>query len=303
LNGSYVGEIAALVTSVMWALSSILFTIGGRHVGAMIVNRTRLLVAVILVGGTHWVLMGAPFPQGVEAYRYGWLALSALIGLVLGDSLLFKCYLMIGPRIGTLLLSLSPIFGALGAWALLSERLSLIEVGAMGMALAGMAWVVLERDGRAQSTQQPTKRFALGVLLGIAAGGCQALGLVVAKLGLGGDFPALSAVMIRMFVAMVVMWAYALLRGEALQTFVRLRQTRPGSLAILAGSITGPFIGVWLSLFAVQTARVGIASTLMAMTPVVSLPLVRIFFGEQISRRVLVGTFVAMAGVAVMILV
>ena len=61
-------------------------------------------------------------------------------------------------------------------------------------------------------------------------------------------------------------------------------------------------MGVWLSLIAVQSARVGIASTLMAMTPVVSLPLVPIFFKERVSPRAVLGTLVAIAGIALMIL-
>jgi drug/metabolite transporter (DMT)-like permease len=91
LEASYLGELAALGTAALWSLSSILFTIGGRRVGSMIVNRMRLAFAVLLVGGMHWLLLGRPFPAGAEAYRYAWLALSSLIGLVIGDSLLFQC--------------------------------------------------------------------------------------------------------------------------------------------------------------------------------------------------------------------
>ena len=108
LNASYFGELAALGTAALWAFSSILFTIGGRRVGSMIVNRVRLALAVLFVGGMHWLLFGQPFPTATEPYRYAWLALSALIGLVIGDGLLFQCYLLVGPRIGVLLLSMSP---------------------------------------------------------------------------------------------------------------------------------------------------------------------------------------------------
>jgi drug/metabolite transporter (DMT)-like permease len=54
---------------------------------------------------------------------------------------------------------------------------------------------------------------------------------------------------------------------------------------------------------AVQAARVGITTTLMAMSPVLSLPLVHWIFHERISPRAILGTLIAMSGVVLMILV
>ena len=139
-------------------------------------------------------------------------------------------------------------------------------------------------------------------MYGIGAAVCQATGLVLAKPGLAGGFPALSGTIIRMATAMVAMWLIAAATGAAGHTIRRVRADRKAALAILAGAFIGPFVGVWLSLIAVQSARVGIASTLMAMTPVVSLPLVPIFFKERVSPRAVLGTLVAIAGIALMIL-
>ena len=69
--------------------------------------------------------------------------------------------------------------------------------------------------------------------------------------------------------------------------------------AIFGGAFSGPFIGVWMSMIAVQASRVGIATTLMALTPVISLPMVRWVLKERISPRAILGTLVAMSGVAV----
>jgi drug/metabolite transporter (DMT)-like permease len=126
---------------------------------------------------------------------------------------------------------------------------------------------------------------------------------VLAKPALGDDFPALSATMIRMSVAMVILWLWAAARGEAGHTIRRLRADGRASAAVLGGSFMGPFLGVWLSLVAVQATRVGIASTLMAMSPILSLPLVHWVFRERISSRAILGTLVAMSGVTLMILI
>ena len=67
LNGQYLGELAALGTATMWAFSSIAFTLGGQRVGSVIVNRARLVLAVLFLGAAHWLLIGRPFPWDADA--------------------------------------------------------------------------------------------------------------------------------------------------------------------------------------------------------------------------------------------
>ncbi len=298
------GELAALGTAFCWSFSSIFFTAGSKRVGSLVVNRARLVAAVLLVGLAHRVLLGRFFPFDAEPQRIVWFTLSALVGLVLGDTLLFQSYIFVGTRIGMLLMSLNPIFGALLAWPLLGETLSLPEVAAMMLALAGATWVVLER-GAPKNGAVPAdrRRYALGATLAVAAGLCQALGLIIAKRGLAGDFAPLSAVIIRMSSAMIVMWGLAAAQGQVTTTIHTLRKDHRAELAILGGAIAGPFLGVWLSMVAVQNARVGIASTLMAMTPIMLLPLVRLIYREHVSARAAAGTLLAVAGVAIMFFV
>ena len=268
----------------------------------MIVNRVRLAFAVLLVGGMHWLIFGRPFPIQAELYRYGWLGLSAVIGLVVGDGLLFQCYLLVGPRIGVLLLSMAPIFGATLAWIFLGERLTAAEIGAMILALGGVTWVVLERSRGTGAQEIQSRNYVLGILFGLGAALCQAANLVIAKPGLAGGFSALSGTMIRMSVAAVVIWVWSAVIGEAGRTIRKVCADGLAARALLGGAIAGPFLGVWLSMIAIQSSRVGIASTLMAMTPVLSLPLVRIVFHERVTPRAVVGTLVAMGGVAAMLL-
>lgn len=301
VSTSFLGELAALATAAAWAFSSLFFTAASRRVGALVVNRGRLVFAVLLVGAAHWLSYGQPFPFGAEGYRFVWLGLSAVVGLVIGDSLLFQCYVLVGTRIGVLLFSFGPVFGALLAWIALGERLSAIELAAMALVLGGVTWVVLERQGAGLKGPR-TPGYLRGILFGAGAQLCQAAGLVMAKRGLADGFPALSGVMIRMVVGMIVLWALAAVTGQAGQTIRRVRGDRRALTAMFGGAFLGPFLGVWMSLVAVQTARVGIASTLMAMTPVISLPLVRWVLKERITYRALLGTLIAMAGVALMIL-
>jgi drug/metabolite transporter (DMT)-like permease len=298
---NHVGEIAALGTSVCWTFTSIFFTIAGRRVGSLIVNRARLVLALVFLVITHLLVQGELLPLHAEPERWFWLGLSGVIGLTLGDLFLFQAFVWIGPRRAMLLMSLAPIIGAVTAWVFLGERLRLIEIAGVGLTVGGIAWVILEK-GNGDGAQVDKRHYWLGIVLGIGAAMGQALGLVASKKGLAGDFAPLSANLMRMSVAMAAMWAYTLLRREARQTVSALAADRQASLATLGGSLVGPFIGVWLSLIAVQLTPVGIASTLMALPPVFVLPLSRWVFKERTSVQAVFGTCVAIGGVAIIFL-
>ena len=62
----YFGELAALGTAIAWSFSSIFFTLAGRRVGSEVVNRTRLLFAVIFVAIIPQILEWQIFPFDAE---------------------------------------------------------------------------------------------------------------------------------------------------------------------------------------------------------------------------------------------
>ena len=66
---------------------------------------------------------------------------------------------------------------------------------------------------------------------------------------------------------------------------------------ILANSLAGQTIGVSCMQWALETTPTGIVTAIIATTPIVMLPLARIFEGEKITARSLVGGVVAVAGV------
>lgn len=60
----------------------------------------------------------------MELFRWGWYTVASFLGLVLGDSFLFKAFVLIGPRLSTLLMSIVPIFSVIFAWVLFGETVS-----------------------------------------------------------------------------------------------------------------------------------------------------------------------------------
>jgi drug/metabolite transporter (DMT)-like permease len=293
------GEAAALLTAMCWSFTAMFFSYSGRRIGSDVVNRSRLLLAVALYAATHWLVFGNPMPSGTDGARFGWLALSALLGLVLGDSALFKSFVLVGPRLAMLMMALVPIISTVLAWILLGQVVTPLEMAGIGLTVVGISWVVTETEGR--PTRGDVRSFRLGIMLGIAGAVGQASGLIAAERGLVGDFPALTASYVRILVAAVVMWGVAAWRGRAADTISKWRD-RPAFGSLAAGTVVGPFIGVSLSLYAIQNTQVGVAATLMALAPVFLIPLGYIAYRERVSSRGAIGTGIAFAGVALILL-
>jgi len=299
---AYTGQIAALATSFAWSFTSIFFTLSGRQVGSAVVNRTRLALAVVLVSIMHWITQGQPLPLGAEPFRWQWLALSGLVGFVIGDSFLFQAFVMIGPRLSMLLMALAPVFSTLLGWLALGERLNPLQLLGILLAIAGVALVVSDRQPTAPDPEESPQRYGLGVLCGVGAAVGQAGGLFLSKLGLVGDFPALSGSLIRLIVAAVAIWIITFATQQTRPTVTALRAHPQAMLTLSGGAVAGPFVGVWLSLIAVQRAPLGIAATLTSLAPVILLPLGKIFFKDRIGVRAIMGTAAAVAGTVVLFL-
>lgn len=296
---NFIGELAGLATSFFFAMTALIFTSTGRRVGSQVTNRVRLTIGLIYLVFINLVLFREPLPFSAESSRWLWLSLSGIVGLSLGDAFLFQAFVSVGPRLGTLLLSLAPIFGSIIAWVFFGEVLTLWQVVGIALALAGIAWVVLSHEEPPDTPGGHTRR---GVMFGVLAGLGQAIGLVLSKQAMSGSFSPFQANAIRMLAAVVFIWAWTAFEGKTGATFAALR-AQPRVLWLIAlGALVGPVLGVSSSLLAVQHAEVGVASTLMALPPVIILPVSYFVYRERIGWQALIGTVLAIAGVAVLFL-
>jgi drug/metabolite transporter (DMT)-like permease len=259
----FIGELAALATSFFFAITAMIFTSTGRMVGSQVTNRMRLAFALVYLVIINVILLREPLPFSAGSSRWLWLSLSGIIGLSLGDTFLFQSLLSVGPQLATLLLSLAPIFGSTIAWIFFGEILTVLQVTGIVLALAGIAWVVLSHEEPLDTPHGHTRR---GVLFGILGALGQAVGLVLSKQGMVGDFSPFQANAIRMLAAVIFIWLWAAFDGKASATFTTLREKPQAIRLLLVGAFVGPVLAVSLSLLAVQQAEIGVASTLMAWT-------------------------------------
>lgn len=302
---TYLGEFAALSTAICWSLTSVFFTMASARLGAIVLNRWRLVLAVGFLAGAHLAMRGSLLPpiEG-EADRWIGLGLSGIIGLAIGDGCLFAAFTRIGPRKSMILMSTVPILTALLAWVFLGESMNGIEIAGVFTVVAGVILVVAERNAGAAPVDRRAE--AVGVFAALGGAVAQAVALVIAKEAMaarepgGPDYPPLSATLVRMIVSCAAVWLVAALVRDVGRSLRAIRN-RAALPALAAGSVFGPFLGVWLSLVAVHHARVGIASSLMALVPVFVIPWVVVFFRERVSIRALIGTVIAVVGVVVLL--
>jgi drug/metabolite transporter (DMT)-like permease len=236
-------------------------------------------------------------PVDASSHNWWWLGLSGLVGFTLGDLCLFRAFVLIGPRVALLTLSLVPMLAAVASWAALGEGLSTLAVAGMALTIGGVAWVVLERTPLEPG---PAHRASTGgVLLAVGAAAGQAGGLVLSKIGLSDGYDAFAATQIRVMAGLVGFAAiFFVLR--AWPRLIAAFSSRAGLGFAALGACFGPFLGVSFSLAAVKYTYVGVAATIISIVPVLVIPFILVIYKERISVRAVFGAIIAVAGVALL---
>jgi drug/metabolite transporter (DMT)-like permease len=295
---SHLGEFAALVTAMSWTIGAMAFELATKRSGSIFVNLAKLFVGFVLLGLFTLFTRGLAFPLDATAHAWFWLSLSGIVGFVIGDLLLFRAFAMIGSRISMLILASVPPFTALLGWLVMDEQLLPVHILGMALTVGGIALVVLERK---KGEKFQFSHSVPGVLMAFGGALGQAVGLIFSKLGMG-SYNAFAATQIRVLVGFAGFFVLVCLRGmwpRVWKFMKNLATMKP----LFVGSVFGPFIGVSFSLLAVQHTQAGVASTIMAIVPVLIIPPAIIFMKEKVSIKEVIGAVIAVCGVAVLFLV
>ncbi|MFD1796374.1 DMT family transporter [Paracoccus aurantiacus] len=288
-------ELAAIGAAISWAVTGLMVAPPLNRLGAFAFNFyrqsfTALVLALIVGIGGLW--------HGSTWAQVGPLILSGFIGIFVGDTVLFAAVARLGPRRGGALFALNAPMAAILGWVVLGENLR--PVGWLGVALCavGVGMAVLGRPGRSgdHSFEAVRGHIGTGVLLGLIAALAQAVGSLIARPVMEQGFDPFTGSMIRVTTA-----AFFL----SLLCALPIRVVKPqGKLdlrlfVLLAGSgVVAMVIGMSLLLFALQGGKVGIVSTLSALSPVFILPGLWIITGARPSATSWAGAVIAMIGMA-----
>lgn len=295
---NFIGELMALGAALSFSLASTTYTLAGRKFGASVSMALSLVFSLICLLPLHQAMYGELLPMAASGQRWLVLGASSLAGFVLSALFLLRAFQAIGPRLTMLIGATSPIYAAVLAWLLLGQSLPPYAVLGIALVLAGVITVV-SSDAR-RSPQSWRANYGRGLLMAVAAAVLQGVSFVLMSEGVAGDFPALSASIMRTLFALAVLWLMIALRGK-LQHNLRLIVDQPRSLLLIAlAAFTGPVLGATLVLASLQFTSVGVSSTLTGTTPILMIPIGFVVFGEHITRRAIGGTCVAVVGVALL---
>ena len=294
---NYYGEIAALATAFCWSITATSFEIAGKKVGSLSLNLIRLFIGMFFLMIFTWAIRGMPFPLDASLNTWKWLFLSGMIGLVIGDLLLFEAFVRIGARISMLIYASVPPMNALLAYLILNESMTTFQILGMFVTVSGIAMVILVKDtGKKVKLAHPV----VGILLAFGGAFGQALGYIVGKVGLE-NYDAFAATQIRLLAGIIGFSIILTIRGRWKNLFSALKEKQAMTFITL-GSFFGPFLGISLSLLAIQYTHPGVASTLTSITPVLLIPVAIYIKKETVHIKEFLGAMVALAGVGLIFL-
>ena len=305
----YLGEIISIGVAFSWTATALLSEFGSKRMGNLVLNVLRMMLALLFALIMFWVVTGSPLPLSSSMEAYGWMLLSGLVGYVIGDYCLFQCYIIIGSRFGQLFMTLAPLAAAFTAWISLGEQMTAMSILAMLITLSGIAISVL---GRGEHHRVSLKLPLNGVLFAIGAAICQGVGLVLSKIGMNyyeASMDGQQAAWLLPFsanffrcIAGLVGFTLLLYVKEGLRPLREALHDKVDMTAAATTTIFGPFVGVGFSLMAVQYTGAGIASTLMALTPIIIILPSYWLFRQPITLKGVIGALISVVGVSLFFL-
>ncbi|WP_392385468.1 DMT family transporter [Marinomonas primoryensis] len=296
-------ELSGLVAALCWTISSLMAPGLIQRFGTMRFNTVRIMIASVIL------LFISLVTQRFNASLWlhvDLIILSGVLGIFLGDTMLFTAVHRLGPRrTGVIFATNAPMSILLG-WLFLNEHLSLNQLFACGLVLSGVIIAILFGKRQSLHAWEQTKgKLSVGILMALGGALGQASGALLSKPALldGADPIAVSALRVTTG-AVALMLAYGLFyrhrQPEHAIPFSQL--TRQDFIGITALATIGMVIGMSVLVWGVGNANVGIVTTLSAVVPVLILPGLWITTGQRPTFGAWLGAILVVTGAALIIL-
>lgn len=249
-----------------------------------------------------WALaLSADGWRGLDIAAVGWLGLSGVIGIFMGDTALFACMNRLGPRRSGVLFATHALFSALFAWWFLGETLWGRALAGSGLLVSGVMLAVIwgKRDDEQHLWEQTQGRLIIGVGLGLLAALCQSVATLMLKPLMASGIDAVSASAVRMSVALA---AHGLLLASGwpgARARAGLRAQDIG-LTFLSAAVAMA-LGMTLILHAMRDGQAGLVAILSSLTPVLVLPLLWLVYRKRPAVGAWLGALLAVGGTALIL--
>jgi drug/metabolite transporter (DMT)-like permease len=296
---------AAILATLLFSLSAVSGKRLSHHLSGVEANFWRFLLAAFLLGA-----YAHSFGLGLGGGALGLFFISGIIGFGVGDYGLFRAYPILGSRLTMVMTQcLAAPFAASIEWLWMGETLSLSQVLAGTAILVGVALALAPSE----TTDVDKKHWKAGILWGLMSAFGQGFGAVLSRKALsvveaGITVDGLSQAYQRVLGGLTVMAVLLLFQkmrlrnGATIQTEVALTPATVKLVAalVVANALCGPTLGVGAYQWALSSLPSGIVLSVVALSPLVIIPLAMKFEGERPTARSIIGSMVAVAGVIVM---
>lgn len=284
------GELLALLTALIWAAAVILLKRSGESVPPFALNLFRVTVSSVLLLPTAF-LAGQASVTSASLSDILLLVASGAIGVAISDTLFHASLNRIGAGISAIIDCLYSPLTVLLAFLALNERLSALQLVGLALVLGGVFAAARHEPPHGVAPRQ----VAVGVVWGVLAMVALAVGIVIAKPVLDRS-TLLWAATVRQVGCLAVMLPVALLSRRRAQILGALR---PSSVWLhsLPGAVLGSYLGLICWIGGLKYTKVGVAAILNQSSTIYILILAAIFLKEPFTRRKLLASLVALAGI------
>ena len=283
----------ALLAAFSWAISSLISADITRILGGIGFNRLRLIFVSIML------LSYATFQKTWDTINIEYLnviIVSGVIGIFLGDTLLFMALKRIGPRRNNILFSLAAPFTVILNILALQQKMSLIEI--TGCILVFIGVVVAISYGNSKNNNHRWEliegSIKIGILFGILAALCQSIGLIMMKPILDQGADPIASAAIRCTISALLLSLTYISKSNLIGSNINF--TTSTILKTIISGFLGMALGMSLLLIALQKADAGIVATLSSTSPIMILFLLWIITKKIPSIGAWIGTIIAIIG-------
>jgi drug/metabolite transporter (DMT)-like permease len=291
-------EWLALAAAFLWAISSIISVTPARHLGSFSYSRWRMGCTAVILSTMAAVSGGW---ASVELSHITPMMASGLVGIFIGDTALFACMNRMGPRQAGLLFSCHAVFSAILGYFLFSETMTGLELLGSSLVFSGVLGAIF--FGKKKQEQHDWEAINgnvwAGIILGLLAALCQALGGIIAKPVMQTAVDPIAASAIRMIAAFV---AHSLLRisGARIAKPIRPITSRVFVITFINGFLAMA-VGMTLILYALREGNVGMVALLSSTTPIMVLPVLWLVTRQRPNRYAWLGAALAVVGTGILV--
>jgi len=289
------GELLTIIAALCWALSASLYRKSLLNVRPVTLNLFRSFSATVYAFLMLYLLGKWSLLYELDMASMTYVGITSLLILVVGDMLYFTGLKSIGVAKTVPIAYSYSIFVALISTLFLGESLTAPILLGTAAVVIGI-WLVA---GRAESEVSKQENVKLGILATLGTSLSWACGITIFKTILANTDPFLVA-SVRMLFALPMLGVFTILpfgTGSSVRGL-----TRFNILTMFLSGLIAIGVGDMLFLTGLQTTKANVAAPLASTTPLFAAIIAIVFLKEEVSKRVVAGTFIVTAGMMLLTL-